>query len=164
MILNKGREMKIYNETSDPNIREAIKRFLAIIETERFYQELSDVDYFGLNKFMPDHLANVLAKEISQDLKHSFSLDFNFTIKEIRPANPWSKMIATTFENDPNSLYINSRKTFSTNSRVNTICHECIHLFYYKHAGNSATAFNLTTVPYLAGEVAERLANEIYGR
>ena len=155
--------MILKNEINDPIIREAIKRVMAIVQTDRFYQEISEADFFGINSLLPGHYGNQLSIWIADDLKHSFSLDFTFTIKPIKPVNPWSKMVATTFENDPNSLYINIRKSFSIHERVNTISHEISHLFNYGHIGNSSTQFNLSSVPYKVGEIAEKLSREIYG-
>ena len=155
--------MIIKNEINDPIIREAIKRVMAIVQTERFHQEIKQSDFFGLKSLMPGHYDKSLSIWIAYDLIHSFSLDFEFTIKPIKPVNPWSKMVATTFENDPNSLYINIRKSFSVHERVNTITHEVTHLFNYGHIGNSATQFNLSSVPYKTGEIAEKLSKEIYG-
>lgn len=154
--------MIIKNEINDPIIREAIKRVMAILETERLYQEINNTHFFGLEDFVPEVCSNRFSLAVNSYV-YTLHHQLEITVKPWTPFNRFTKAIAyTDYEN--NTVYINTRKSFGVHDRVNTIAHEGVfHGLGFGHEGNYATKFNMSSVPYLGGLIFERLSREIYG-
>lgn len=73
--------------------------------------------------------------------------------------NPFSNVIATTYSNDKENIYFNTRKNpRSMKEMVNTIFHETTHLIGYTHSSNYNNETTRKTVPYMVGQIAEDLA------
>lgn len=79
-------------------------------------------------------------------------------VKPIWPKNPFSKMVAVVYPNDP-AIYFNARKSRPVPSMAASAVHELSHKLGYKHKGNSPKG-NEKTVPYALGAIAEELARK----
>lgn len=153
--------MRIKVEMDDDIVKLAALRVMAILETDRLYQEIANTHFFGLEDLMPESCSLDLSQEIADHILVSHH-GVSVTVKPWTPFNRWTKAIAyADYAN--RTIYINTRKTFGVHDRVNTIAHESIHCLGFSHVGNYANNFNESTVPYRTGDIFEKLSREIYG-
>lgn len=65
--------------------------------------------------------------------------------------NPWSSVVGHA---KGGTIYVNTRKLDLTlQDRIANLFHEATHLCGYSHRGNTPSAYNNATVPYLASRV-----------
>jgi len=116
----------------------------------RFFEQLKVVDLPMTFNHTKDRCGDVYLK-----IKRVDSL--LITVTTYRPWNPWTKAIAYA---QNNTIYVNERKLNSLEiaDYVGNFCHETMHLLGYQHKGNYVTEYNLRTVPYVIGSLAEAWA------
>jgi hypothetical protein len=74
--------------------------------------------------------------------------------------NPFSSVIATTYANDREYLYFNTRKNpRDMKYMVNTAIHECSHLAGFSHGDNSPVGKE-NSVPYFIGKSSESVVEK----
>lgn len=113
-------------------------------------------------------------KRVGEVYKYDYTVDSPETVKKqlsnsvaviialYTTKNPWSSAIATTFNNDRERIYLNTRKhPRPVPEMINTLFHEGLgHLNGYGH-GDNYSAGKENSVPYKIGEIAEKLAVEM---
>jgi len=77
-----------------------------------------------------------------------------FTVEEYKPWNRFTKAVG--YAKYP-KIYVNHYKMdkMFASDFVQLLAHETMHLIGYKHKGNYVTQYNLKTVPYVIGSLAE---------
>lgn len=141
--------MKIDVQVNDPVIRQAATLFMKHYNDPTFLNKVSCSPYFYHTEHSPEAVAHSI-----QFLGESMEM----VIKSYKPLNPWTKAIAYA---EGNTIYFNSRKRLGLLDRVETICHEFLHLCGYSHDGNFVTAYNLKTVPYKVANIFKDHVKEI---
>ncbi len=79
-------------------------------------------------------------------------------LRVYKSKNPWSKAIATTYGNDKEFFYLNTRKNpRDYGSMVNTSLHEAGHLKGFSHGDNSSVGKE-NSVNYKVGSIAQEVS------
>ena len=79
-------------------------------------------------------------------------------LRTYKTKNPWSSAIATTYSDDREFFYLNSRKNpRKYDSMVNTSIHECGHLKGFSH-GDNRSAGKENSVNYKVGSIAQEIS------
>lgn len=87
-------------------------------------------------------------------------LNHRCVIRTYKTPNPWSKVYATTYNNNNIDLYLNRRKVQDVYGWSGTAIHECTHNFGYSHGDNSRVGKE-NSVPYWVGYTAAKHARRI---
>ena len=137
--------MRFYVQTDNPKINRAAD------DAERFLNalvagEIALPDFFT-------HTSDTPA-QIKQRFMHTKGmLTSQAPVREYTSKWPWSKVLGYTKRG---SIFVNTR--FSSRAEVSEIAgnlvHEYCHVKGYQHKGNSPTAYNLKSVPYVLGYMA----------
>lgn len=142
--------MKVYNHTQDLNIEKASLIFMKHFKDEEFLKRVRLVASFSHADSSGSEVAYYIA-----------TAKGSVYLRHVKPKNPFTKMIAHA---ELPNIYFNSYKQMHWIERVETICHEVMHLLGYSHDGNFATEYNLKTVPYLVAEMFKEYVSELYGK
>jgi hypothetical protein len=100
--------------------------------------------------------------EVSQTL-YAHAVNLEITVEGYKSVNPWSKAIGHA---KGTTIYVNTRKLYDLDvyERCGNFYHEFCHLAGFEHKGNSATKYNLETVPYKAGKIFENYLRSEYSQ
>jgi hypothetical protein len=115
--------------------------------TSSFFEQLSVKDlpeYFNHTDHSP-------AQVVEQINIYTGS---QFTVEEYKPWNRFTKAIGHAQYPKIYVNYYKMDKMFASDF-VQLLAHETMHLIGYKHKGNYVTQYNLKTVPYVIGSLAE---------
>lgn len=132
-----------------PWLKQAVDVANCVFTKEAFFKEIESFPRFT-------HANGLSPKEVAQEVRKSKSAK----IEMITPKNPFTKMIATTFANDRETVYLNLRKhPRELRELVATLHHERLHLMGFSHDGNSSVGKS-NSVNYMVGTIAEKFAEE----
>lgn len=107
--------------------------------------------------FTEDNYIEVYENIISASV---FLPDRYVVVETYRPWNRFTKAIAYASKG---TIFVNEYKINSLElaDYVGNFAHEFIHTIGYSHEGNRVTQFNLSTVPYVIGGLAEAWARAL---
>jgi hypothetical protein len=114
-----------------------------VINSPEFIKRLAEFPIYTHTKLTPD----VVARE--------FQNVPTITLTTYRTSNPFSKVTATTFANQPGVVYFNLRNNpRPMPTMVNTAIHEASHVLGFDHGDNNPKGKE-DSVPYRSGKLAE---------
>lgn len=142
--------MNINVYVNDETVREAARLVMRHYADQAFLEKIAAVPRFNHTRLTSGAVARTLEIEMSL---------MDIEIIPYQTRWPWSKVIGYA---EGNKIYINIRKLdLPVQDRVNNIFHEACHLAGFTHRGNWVDAYNLKTVPYLAGSIFAKYVNEL---
>jgi len=117
------------------------------VNLESFQKELISIEKFD---YSDDNGSQVLSKLLGSSK----------TIRTYKTKNPFTKVIATTYGSDKESMYFNLRKNpRKPELMINTACHEKLHLDGYSHGDNNR-AGKENSVNYFVGTLCQKYSKE----
>lgn len=134
----------VFTSTSTiDSLQKAVKVANCVVRSEEFLKEVREFakyDYTEMN---------------STDVENAFRNIKPIKVVSYKTKNPYSKVLATTYASDRETIYINTRKLPRPNNGiVNTFIHEGSHLIGFSHGDNSSVG-KQNSVPYGVGDIAE---------
>lgn len=124
-------------------IQDSVRVANCVVRSEDFLQEISRFPKYDFTTLSPGAVADAY-----RSIKP-------IQVSSYQTRNPFSKVLATTYSTDRETLYINTRKfPRSLPSVVNTIIHEAGHLINFSH-GNNSSVGKENSVNYRVGSIAE---------
>lgn len=116
-------------------------------------------------EFFIKRVASVISFDYSSDNgEQVFNnlINHKCTIRTYKSKNPWTKAVATTWNNNDKDLYLNVRR----NPRkipymINTVVHECLHNVGYGHGDNKSKGKS-GSVNHKVGKIAQEESKGCY--
>lgn len=143
--------MKIYNEVNNENVRKAASLLIKHCQEEDFIKLIRGVTFFNHTIKKSDEVASRLL---------DFAAISVITLRPYKTFNPFSNV--TGYSEDW-IIFINERHNYMpVYDRVGSLYHEICHMAGFNHQGDKTTAYNLKTVPYLAGQIFAKYVQNIY--
>lgn len=130
-------------------LKEAVAVANCVFTKETFFKEIESFPRFT-------HANGLSPKEVAQEVRKSKSVK----IEIFRPKYPLSKMVATTFNDKPDTVFLNKYKhPREIRSLVNTLMHERLHWMGFSHDGNPSVG-KQDSANYRVGTIAEKFVEE----
>ncbi|RCS28100.1 hypothetical protein DUT90_01980 [Polaribacter sp. WD7] len=144
--------MRINYKGKFSQIITAIEDANDILNSEEFYQLISNHGDFNCSDFSSEDISNIIKKS-----------KLEVEVKIYKPRWRYSKVLGYFIKSKPNKIFLNSRKIYrDTNSITNTIIHEYVHAVDNDNNSNAIEFGHIcqsftNTAPYVIGSYAEFL-------
>jgi hypothetical protein len=132
------------SNTTIESLQKAIKVANCVVRSESFLKEIGSYAKYDYTDMSPN------------DVESAFRNIKPIRVGTYRTKNPYSKVYATTYASDRETIWINTRKLpRPTQELTNTFIHEGSHLIKFSHGDNSPIGKS-NSVPYGVGAIAEK--------
>lgn len=145
--------LKLVNKSKDKRIEIICSQVTNLFLNQDFWKEI-------IKQKENYHLSNVNGL-ILFDLFHQSKIELSINV--FKSKNPWSKSNGYTNPENPNDIYLNTRKFNRSDASIaSTICHECVHVvdnssdpkFFFGHGDNYDTPEKNACAPQQFSDLA----------